>query len=117
MLLIGKQGATTSAKTAPTGITANMHCGRINLLGITIDVTVLNPGRGAMKLSASGSALAELNQQKISAKMQSKLDDSSFDATLGLPAMRRSSITSTSMSTSLTSTGSGQEIVQRVPSR
>lgn len=112
-----KTGSDDQRQDGSHRITANMHSGRIDPPGITIDVTVLNSGRGAMKLDASGSALAELDQQKISAKVRRKLDDSSFDATLGLPAMRRSPITSTSMSTSWRSTGIGQEIVQHVPSR
>ncbi|SMP43129.1 AsmA family protein [Noviherbaspirillum suwonense] len=82
--LSGKQGATTIAGTISTGITANLPSGRIDLPGIAIDVTLPNPSGGAMKLGASGSALAELNRQTMSAKLRGKLDDSSFDATLGL---------------------------------
>ncbi len=82
--LSGKQGATTIAGTVSTGITANLQSGRIDLAGITIDVTLPNPGGGPMKLGASGSASAELNQQIMSAKLRGKIDDSSFDATLGL---------------------------------
>jgi AsmA protein len=37
-----------------------------------------------MKLGASGSALAELDKQSVGARLRGKLDDSSFDATLGL---------------------------------
>lgn len=82
--LSGKQGATTIVGTISTGITANLQFGRIDLAGITIDVTLPNPSGGTMKLGASGSALAELNQQTMGAKLRGKLDDSSFDATLGL---------------------------------
>ena len=82
--LSGKQGATTIAGTVSTAITANLQSGRVDLPGIAIDVTLPNPGGGAMKLAASGSAVAELNQQNVSARLRGKLDESSFDATLGL---------------------------------
>src|SRR5207253_10335147 len=48
------------------------------------DLTLPNPGGGAMKLDAAGNAHVDLGKQTVSSALKGKLDDSSFDAKLGL---------------------------------
>lgn len=82
--LSGKRGTTIMAGTVSGGITADLRSGRIDLPDIAIDSTLPNPGGGATKLIAYGSAAAELNSQNVMASLQGKLDESRFDATFGL---------------------------------
>jgi AsmA protein len=82
--LSGKQGTTTIDGTLSTRLMANVRSGQVDLPGIAVNVTLPNPGGGAMKLAAKGRALADLSKPSASADVQGKLDESSFNARLGL---------------------------------
>ena len=84
--LSGKQGATVIDGTVSTGVSANLKSGQVELPGIVANLSLPNPGGGSMKLAANGRALADLNKQNLGADLKGKLDESSFDAKLGLAA-------------------------------
>jgi AsmA protein len=56
----------------------------IDLPNIAAAFTLPNPGGGALKLNADGKANLDLGKQTLSALLKGKLDDSTFDAKLGL---------------------------------
>lgn len=82
--LSGKQGATTIDGAVSTPVTAKLQAGTIELPAIVANVTLPNPAGGSMKLVANGRGGADLNKRNASASFKGKLDESSFDAKLGL---------------------------------
>ncbi|WP_151447862.1 AsmA family protein [Lacisediminimonas profundi] len=82
--LSGKQGTTIMGGTVSSALKANLKTGLIDLSGIAASMTLPNPGGGSMTLAASGRAGADLNKQSANASLQGKLDESSFDAKIGL---------------------------------
>jgi AsmA protein len=82
--LSGKAGATVIDGSLTTPIAADLTAGTIELAAIAANVTLPNPAGGSMKLMANGRGGADLNKKNASASLKGKLDESSFDARLGL---------------------------------
>jgi AsmA protein len=84
LALSGKQGDTAIDGSLTTPFSANMKTQLVDLPNIAATFTLPNPGGGALKLNADGKANLDLGKQTLSALLKGKLDDSTFDAKLGL---------------------------------
>jgi AsmA protein len=84
LALSGKQADTAIDGSLTTPFSANMKTQLIDLPNIAAAFTLPNPGGGALKLNADGKANLDLGKQTLSALLKGKLDDSTFDAKLGL---------------------------------
>lgn len=84
LALSGKQNDTVIDGTLTTPLSANFKTQSITLPAITAAFTLPNPGGGSLKLHANGSANADLDKQNAAVILKGKLDESSFDAKLGL---------------------------------
>jgi AsmA protein len=84
LALSGKQGDTTIDGGLTTPFKANMKTKLAELPAIVAAFTLPNPAGGALKLSAAGRASLDLGKQTMSAAFKGKLDESTFDAKLGL---------------------------------
>ena len=86
LALSGKQGDTAINGTLTTALSADMQAKLIQLGNIVADFTLPNPGGGSLALSATGMARADLATNVVASNFKGKLDESSFDAKLGLAA-------------------------------
>jgi AsmA protein len=84
LTLSGKQGDTALDGSLTTPFSANMKTQQIDLSGIAAAFTLPNPGGGTLKLNATGKAGVDLDKHTLSALLKGKLDDSTFDAKLGM---------------------------------
>jgi len=84
LALSGKQGETALDGSLTTPLSANFKTGLIDLPNIAAAFTLPNPGGGTMKFNASGKAGADLGKSTLSAQLKGKLDESAFDAKLGM---------------------------------
>lgn len=82
--LSGKQDGVALDGALTTPVSANLGAGAIDLPRLQANFTLPNPGGGAFKLKAGGSAHANLGKETVSAALQGNLDESAFDARLGL---------------------------------
>lgn len=84
LALSGKQGATPIDGGLATGLKADLGKSLIELPGIQINMALPNPAGGSLKLTSSGDARADLDKKSANATLSGKLDESSFEAKLGL---------------------------------
>jgi AsmA protein len=84
LALSGKQGDTAIDGGLSTPLRANMKTKLVELSAISAVFTLPNPAGGALKLSAAGRASLDLGKQTMLAAFKGKLDESTFDAKLGL---------------------------------
>jgi AsmA protein len=84
LALSGKQGETALDGSLTTPFSANMKTRQIELSNIAAAFNLPNPGGGSLKFNAGGNARADLGKETVSAALKGKLDESAFDAKLGL---------------------------------
>ncbi|MDB5765137.1 MAG: AsmA family protein [Herminiimonas sp.] len=84
LALSGKQGDTAIDGTLSTPLSADMKAQVIELPNIAAAFTLPNPGGGALKLNADGNANVDLGKHTASTVLKGKLDESVFDARVGL---------------------------------
>jgi AsmA protein len=84
LVLSGKQGATALDGTLTTPVSANLKTNQIDLPNIAAAFNLPNPGGGSLKFNAGGKAHADLGKQTVSAALKGNLDESAFDAKLGM---------------------------------
>lgn len=84
LTLSGKQDDIAIDGTLVTPLTANMKTQVIELSAIDAAFKLPNPGGGSLRLNAAGQASADLGKQHVAATLKGKLDESSFDAKLGM---------------------------------
>lgn len=84
LTLSGKQGSTPLDGNLSTQLNADLGKKKIELAGIQANMNLANPAGGPMRLTASGNARADLDRKNANANLNGKLDESSFDAKLGL---------------------------------
>jgi AsmA protein len=84
LTLSGKQGNTALDGSLTTPISANLTSKQIELANIAAAFNLPNPGGGALKFNAGGKAHADLGKQTVSASLKGSLDESNFDAKLGM---------------------------------
>lgn len=82
--LDGKQGAQAINGSLSTPLSADLKTQVIDLSQIAAAFTLPNPGGGTLKLKADGKAGIDLGKQSASASLKGSLDESAFDARLGL---------------------------------
>jgi AsmA protein len=82
--LDGRQGATAIKGALTTPLRADLKGQMIDLVKIGADFNLPNPGGGALTLRAAGNVSVNLAKQTLAAALTGKLDQSSFDAKLGL---------------------------------
>jgi AsmA protein len=84
LALSGKQGDTALDGALTTPFSANLKTQQVELPNIAAAFNLPNPGGGALKFNAGGKAHADLGKQTASAALKGKLDESAYDAKLGL---------------------------------
>ncbi|QDZ29456.1 AsmA family protein [Noviherbaspirillum sp. UKPF54] len=84
LALSGRQEGSAIDGTLTTPLSANLGAGMIDLSSLLADFTLPNPGGGTFKLKAGGSAHVNLGKETVSAALKGHLDESAFDAKLGL---------------------------------
>jgi AsmA protein len=84
LALSGHQGDTALDGALSTPLMINLKTGMVELQAITAVFSLPNPAGGALKLNATGRAGADLNKQTANGALKGKLDESSFDAKLGM---------------------------------
>lgn len=84
LTLSGKQGTTAINGKLITPLTANLKAQAIELPQLAADFTLPNPGGGTLHFKAGGNASANLGKQNASASLKGSLDQSAFNAKLGL---------------------------------
>jgi AsmA protein len=82
--LSGKQGDTALKGSLSTPLTLNLEKQLIDLPNIAADFALPNPAGGTLALKAGGKASVDLGKHSANASLKGKLDESSFDARLGL---------------------------------
>lgn len=86
LVLSGQQDKTALNGSLHTPLTANLKAKTIELAKLVADFTLPNPAGGTFALQAGGNASVNLDKKTASAALKGKLDQSSFDAKLGLAA-------------------------------
>ncbi|WP_019142257.1 AsmA family protein [Noviherbaspirillum massiliense] len=84
LTLSGKQSDTALDGELTTPFTADMTAKTISLPKIAAAFRLPNPGGGMLDFKADGNANANLDKQTLAAVLKGKLDQSNFDAKLGL---------------------------------
>jgi AsmA protein len=82
--LDGKQGAHAIGGSLTTPVSVDLKKQMIDLSAIAAAFTLPNPGGGVLKLKADGRAGVDLGKQTLSTVLKGSLDESKFDAKLGL---------------------------------
>ncbi|HYD96329.1 MAG TPA: AsmA family protein [Noviherbaspirillum sp.] len=82
--LSGKQGDTALGGSLVTPVSANLQQQQVELSRIAADLNLPNPGGGMLKLKADGQARVDLGKKTASARLDGRLDQSVFNARLGL---------------------------------
>jgi AsmA protein len=82
--LDGRQGATAIKGVLTTPLRADLKGQVIDLVKIGADFNLPNPGGGALTFRAAGNMSVNLAKQTLAAALTGKLDQSGFDAKLGL---------------------------------
>jgi AsmA protein len=78
-----KDGAAIEGK-LDTPLSADLKAGQVELARITAAFVLPNPGGGTLKLNTTGRAGLDLAKDSVSAALNGTLDESSFDARLGM---------------------------------
>jgi AsmA protein len=84
LALSGKQGDTAINGTLTTPLSANMQAKLIELANVVASFALPNPAGGALAFSTQGNVHADLGKENVAAKLKGKLDESNFDAALGM---------------------------------
>lgn len=84
LTLSGKRGGTALNGSLSTPLTVNLKTQGIELPKLAADFTLPNPGGGTLAFKAGGNASANLGKKNASAALKGSLDQSAFDAKLGL---------------------------------
>jgi AsmA protein len=84
LALSGKQGDTALDGSLTTPLSANLTTRQIDLPNVAAAFNLPNPGGGSLKFNAGGKAHADLGKQTVSAALKGNLDESAFDAKLGM---------------------------------
>lgn len=84
VVLEGKEGDRPIKGALNTPLTANMKTQAIELPAIALAFTLPNPGGGLLNLKAAGRAGIDIGKHTLSAALKGNMDDSAFDARLGL---------------------------------
>lgn len=82
--LDGKRAGQTLAGSLTAALAADLKARTIDLSSIVAALSLPNPQGGLLKLDATGRAGVDLAKRTASSAWKGKLDDSSFDAKLGL---------------------------------
>ncbi len=84
LVLSGRQGETAIDGSLTTPLAINLKTQLIDLPNIVAAFALPNPAGGTLKLNAAGRAGINLGKSSLSAALKGKLDESSFDAKLGM---------------------------------
>lgn len=84
LTLSGKAGGSALDGHLTTPVSADLTAHTLKLPNIDAAFTLPNPNGGAMRLAAAGSAAAALDKKTVNVQLKGKLDESSFDAKLGM---------------------------------
>lgn len=84
LTLTGKQGDTPLNGSLTTPLSVNWKTQVIDLPKLAADFRLPNPGGGTLALNANGHAGIDLGKKNVSATLDGKLDQSAFNATLGV---------------------------------
>jgi AsmA protein len=84
LTLDGKQGETAISGSLTTPFSMNLKTQQIDLSKIVAAFNLPNPAGGSLKLKADGQANANLEKQTVAATFKGNLDESAFDAKLGV---------------------------------
>ncbi len=84
--LSGKQDGKAISGSLTTPFSANLKNKIIELSAIAANFTLPNPGGGTLAMRASGNVGAHLDKETLTAALKGTLDESAFDAKLGLNA-------------------------------
>lgn len=82
--LQGKRGEQAISGTLSTPLAADLEAKTLRLAAITAAFALPNPAGGRLDLKADGHAAIDLGKQTLTSAFKGKLDDSTFDAVLGL---------------------------------
>jgi AsmA protein len=84
LTLSGKQGATPIKGTLSTPLVLDLNRQRLALPRLGADFALPNPAGGTLALKAGGQAAVQWEQEVVSADLSGSLDQSKFDARLGM---------------------------------
>lgn len=84
LVLSGKQDGKAIDGSVSTPLKADLKASVIDMPAIVMALTLPNPGGGTFKLTADGTARADFGKQSLTAALAGKLDESAFDAKLGM---------------------------------
>lgn len=84
LTLDGKQGGQAIGGSVTTALAADLKARSIDLSAIVAALSLPDGRGGILKLNANGRAGVDLAKRSLSSSWKGKLDDSSFDAKLGL---------------------------------
>lgn len=84
LTLSGKQGDTALNGSLTTPLSANLKTQLIELPKLAADFTLPNPAGGTLALKAAGNASVNLDKQNVAAALKGSLDQSAFNAKLGV---------------------------------
>jgi len=84
LTLSGKQGETALNGSLTTPLSANLKTQLIELSKLAADFTLPNPGGGTLAFKAGGNASVNLGKENVSAVLKGTLDQSAFNAKLGV---------------------------------
>jgi AsmA protein len=93
LALDGRQAGNSINGTLTTPLTADMKASTIELPTIAAAFTLPNPAGGTLKLKAGGRAGVDLGKKSANAALKGSLDESNFDAKLGLAKFSPAAIT------------------------
>lgn len=82
--LSGKQGDTAITGLVTTPLAFDLKAQSIDLPKLAADLNLPNPGGGTLALKAGGNANVNLGKQRVTAVLNGSLDQSAFNAKLGL---------------------------------
>jgi AsmA protein len=84
LALDGRQGKQAIAGNLSTPLNADLKAQTLTLPNIVAAFTLPNPGGGTLQLKAGGNAQAHLGKQNALLNLKGSVDESNFDAKLGL---------------------------------
>jgi AsmA protein len=84
LALSGKQDDKAINGSLTTPLSVNLQTQLVDLSSIAASFTLPNPGGGVLALKAGGNANVNLGRQTLAAAFKGSLDESAFDARLGL---------------------------------
>lgn len=84
LTLMGEQEGTALSGYMAAPLVVNLKTQMIDLPKLSADFNLPNPGGGSLTLKAGGNAGVDLGKKSVSAALSGKLDQSAFNAKLGL---------------------------------